>query len=92
MNNINDKYGCYPGVITQFAYDDTKRGCGEYQFSGQRFSITPCGSCCIFCLPVTVILDIAFFIPCGLGWGANKLIKKCKKEKPQVTIQNQPKT
>ncbi len=86
-SNNNDQYtdyGCYPGVITKFAVDDTNRGCGDYQFSGQDSAISPCGSCCIFCIPIAFVLDIAFVIPCSIGWG----IKKCQyKNKPKVVIQ-----
>ncbi len=96
LNNNNndqcDEYGCYPGVLTKFAVDDTKRGCGDYQFSGQDSAISPCGSgCCIFCVPVAFVLDIAFFIPCSIGWGVNKCKNKCKiKAKPVITIQPHP--
>ena len=96
MNNNNsndpcDVYGCYPGVLTKFAIDDTKRGCGDLQWSGQDSTLGPCGSgCCIFCVPIAFFLDVVFFIPCGLGLGVNEIVKKCQNKKPKVTIVIQP--
>ena len=85
-----DEYGCYPGVCTKFAIDDAKRGCGDLQFSGQDSSLSGCGSCCVFCVPVAFVLDIAFFIPCGIVWGTKKGVNKCQNNKPKVVIQIQP--
>ncbi len=94
-NKSNDQcqqYGCYPFVMTKFAIDETERGCGDLQFSGQNSTLSPCGcgGCCVFCVPIAAILDIGFFIPCGLGWGVNKIKDKCKEKKPKVTIVIQP--
>jgi hypothetical protein len=94
--NECDQYGCYPGVMTQFTIDETERGCNDWQFSGQKSTICPCscGGSCVFCVPISFVLDIAFIIPCGLGWGINKIVKEYKQTKPQkpkITIVIQPK-
>ena len=55
----------YPGNLTHFSIEDTKRGCGDYFASG-RSSGKCFGDCCIFCIPVTIAIDIVTAIPFGI--------------------------
>ncbi len=88
-----DSYGIYPFVATTLAIDDTKRGCDDSWLSGRHSALTPCGSCCIFCIPVTISFDIACLVPVLAIWGGRKCIKKCKSDKvskPTIIITDQP--
>ncbi len=89
QNDECDAYGIYPFVCTKFAIDDTERGCGDLWASGQNSALSLCGSCCVFCIPVTIALDLGFLVPVLGIWGGRKLMHKCKNKTNVIENQSQ---
>ena len=76
----------YPFTLTKFSIDDFKRGCNDVWLSGNH-SGRCLGDCCIFCIPVTIAIDIALCVPFGLYCMCSMCVERMRKNKDKIKIQ-----
>ena len=76
----------YPFNLTRFSIEEVKVGCQDSFMSGNH-SGQCLGDCCIWCIPVSIVIDLALCVPFGLYCMSDMCLKGKGKSKGTIKIQ-----